>query len=66
MSDLLRLLAKRGWKIAGGGRCHYKLLCPNPCKCLIVMGCSPSDYRALANCRANLNRLSCWNGAKRQ
>jgi hypothetical protein len=62
---LLRLLSRRRWEVRSGGNSHYQLRCPNPCKCMVVMSRSPSDYRALANTNADLDRYTCWTGAKR-
>lgn len=59
---LIKEAQSRGWTILGGGRRHFKLRCPNPCRCAHVVSSSTSDVRALANARAFLKSKTCWNG----
>lgn len=59
---LFKQAAERGWQITGGGNQHYRMLCPNPCKCTYMIGASISNQLFLTRARTFLNRHTCWNG----
>lgn len=58
--DLLREALQRGWSTTGGGMRHFRLSCPNPCRCVRVVCSSGSDSTTLMRDRTYLNRHTCW------
>lgn len=60
----LKEASKRGWGVTGGGQRHYRLTCPNSCKCALTLSRGSGYPRALANSKADLKRYTCWNGDK--
>jgi hypothetical protein len=58
--DLLREAERAGWTVTGGGNKHYKLKCPNSCRCIKTMSTTPSNPNYLRNMRAQLHRVTCW------
>jgi hypothetical protein len=58
--QLIREARARGWTVTGGGQRHYKLLCPNPCKCLHVLASSTTNRLATTRARTRLINHSCW------
>jgi hypothetical protein len=57
---LLKEAVQRGWAVSGGGTRHYRMACPNPCKCLRILSASGSDRNVMARVRARLNNQTCW------
>ena len=58
--ELLKEVEKEGWSVTGGGNKHFKLKCPNPCKCMKTMSTTPSNPNYLRDMRAQLRRATCW------
>jgi len=57
---LLRTLEAAKWTVDGGGNKHFKLKCPNECKCMIMMATTPSGRYYLRNFKLQLKRVTCW------
>ena len=64
----IRLLIKdalaRDWTVAGGGKRHYRLLCPNSCKCVHVLASSTANKLVAVRARTHLTNHTCWESAK--
>lgn len=58
--DLLKKAEKAGWNVDGGGNKHFKLKCPNACKCMQTMSTTPSGNNYLRNLKGQLKRATCW------
>lgn len=56
VESLLCAAEAAGCKVTGGGSRHFKVLAPGG-KGIVVVACSPSDRRAMANTRGRLRRL---------
>lgn len=54
-----RLMEKSGWTCAKGGR-HFKLKCPNLCKCMLTVSSTPGGGHPLLVFTAQRRRQSCW------
>jgi predicted RNA binding protein YcfA (HicA-like mRNA interferase family) len=54
LERLLRQASASGWQVARTRGGHWRLLHPNGG--IVVMSSTPSDYRALANLKAQLRR----------
>jgi len=57
---LLRQAERQGWTATGGGSSHYRLRCPNRCKCQATVGSSISNSMALLRLRTRLANHTCW------
>lgn len=49
----------QGWTIGRGGK-HYKMKCPNECKCMVIVSSTPSVRNGITVVRAQLKRSTCW------
>lgn len=62
IEKMLREAERRGWTVQGGGRKHYIMLCPNPCRCrYTVSGSSSYRHEAIVN-STRMRRHTCWEG----
>lgn len=57
---LLKTAERRGWPVTGGGRTHFKVWCPRPCKCMTVVSTTPPKRNAMRTLKAQLKRATCW------
>lgn len=57
---VLKRAEGKGWAVEGGGDKHFKLKCPNPCKCMLTMSTTPSNPNYLRNLLGQLGRVTCW------
>lgn len=55
-----RDMERAGWTVEGGGNSHFKLKCPNDCKCLLTVGTTPGGRNPLRTFTAQRNRVTCW------
>jgi len=53
---LLKTIEKLGWQVTLGANRHYKLTPPFKDMCIVVTSVSPSDFRSIANIRADIRR----------
>lgn len=56
LRQLLRRVDRLGWTIQQGGS-HLKVIGPNGA--FVTVPSTPSDWRAIRNCRAQLRRAGC-------
>jgi hypothetical protein len=55
-----RKMERAGWTVDGGGNRHFKLKCPNDCKCMIVVSTTPGGRNPLRTFVAQRTRATCW------
>lgn len=60
LEAVLKLGEQRGWMIEGGGNKHFKMKCPNPCKCMKGVSTTPSNPNYLRDLMGQLRRATCW------
>lgn len=53
-------MERAGWTVFGGGGSHFKLWCPNPCKCRITVATTPRGGNPLRVFTAQRHRSTCW------
>ena len=58
--ELIKKAERDDWRVTGGGNKHFKLKCPNPCKCMQTVATTPSDPNKLRNLVTQLLRVTCW------
>ena len=51
---------RQDWRIEGGGDRHFKMKCPNPCKCMQVVGSTPGTTKDLLRTTTQLRNNTCW------
>lgn len=57
---LFKLAEQRRWDVTGGGNKHFKMKCPNKCKCLQIVGSTPSTKRDFVMTVTHLRNATCW------
>jgi hypothetical protein len=62
--QLIKEALARSWTIAGGGQRHYKLFCPNECKCIQVLSSSTANQLSLGRARTRLSNHTCWESSR--
>lgn len=62
LRELFAQAQQRGWTVSGGGMHHYRMYCPNACKCVRVVSASGSNRFALTENMTALRNHTCWNG----
>jgi hypothetical protein len=55
--DLFRQAEAQGWTITRGK--HFKMKCPNTCKCMVIVGSTPSSSGMVLTL-GQLKRATCW------
>ena len=61
--DIRQLIGEalvRGWTVTGGGKRHYRMLCPNECRCIQVLGTSSSNRKMIERSKTRLSNHTCW------
>jgi hypothetical protein len=53
-------MERAGWRIEGGGNRHFKLKCPNDCKCILVVASTPGGGNPLRVFTSQRHRSTCW------
>lgn len=48
------------WRVTGGGAKHFKIWCPNPCKCMTVVSTTPKAGQPLRILKDQMERATCW------
>lgn len=57
---LLKEAEKRRWRVEGGGSRHFKIKCPNPCKCMTIVSTTPRRGQTMRTLTAQMARATCW------
>ena len=55
-----RKMEQADWVITGGGDRHYKLKCPEDCKCMLVAASTPGGRNPTLAFTAQRSRVTCW------
>jgi hypothetical protein len=61
---LLKQADRQGWSVQGGGKRHYLLRCPNPCRCSQILAASGSNVHNLVRSVTRLRNHTCWKGPR--
>lgn len=62
---LLKEVERRpGWTVEGGGDRHFKIKCPNPCKCMTPIPTTPSKRQSLTILHNQMAQATCWREAQ--
>lgn len=60
LEQILKEAERKDWTVTGGGNRYFKMKCPNACKCMKMVHCTPSGANYKRNLVAQLARATCW------